>query len=329
MNRYGEAVPPGLALHECDAPQVPADLIDATRAVIANAKSPNTRRAYTAAWRAFDAWCARVELASLPAAPPTLALYFTDLARAGKKAATIQLTAVAISQAHEMAGVESPCRTAIVREALKGLRKLLGVAPARKTAMVVELLAPAINALPTDRRGLLLRALLLIGFAGAFRRSELVALDVEDLAFTVEGVTILIRRSKTDQSGEGRAVAIPLGQCEKTCPVRALRAWLASAGITSGAIFRAVDRAGGVAERRLCDLTVARAVKHAARSVGLDPRSVAGHSLRAGFCTSAARAGKTERAIMRQTGHRSVEMVHRYVREAGLFRDHAGDGIGL
>lgn len=318
-----------LSLLASDAPQVPIELVDATRAMIAAAKAPSTRRAYVTSWRAFTAWCVAHDLLSLPATPQTLALYITDLGRSGKRIATIERTAVAISQAHEMAGLDSPRRTALFRETLKGLRKLLGVAPVRKTAIEVELLVRALQALSKDRRGLLDRAILLVGFAGAFRRSELVALNVEDLEFTGEGATITVRRSKTDQEGAGRKLALPKGRHEATCPVEALRAWLASAGIGSGAVFRAVSRRGRVSDRRICALTVARIVKRAARTVGLDPTTVAGHSLRAGFCTSAARAGKSERCIMRQTGHRSVEMVHRYVREAGLFRDHPGDGLGL
>lgn len=308
---------------------MPADLVAATRATLAAAKASSTRKAYQSAWRAFSAWCGEHELASLPAAPETLALYVTHLARNGRKVATIERVVVAISQAHEMARFDSPRRTAIVRETLKGLRKRLGVAPTQKAPLTVDALADAVERLPNDRLGLLRRALLLVGFAGAFRRSELVALDVAHLEFTHEGVKVLLARSKTDQEGRGRTVALLRGASEQTCPVRALQRWMDAAGITTGAVFRAVDRWDRVASRRLCDATVARVVKRAAEAVGLDPRKFAGHSLRSGFATSAARAGKTELAIMRVTGHRNAEMVHRYVREANLFRDHAAEGIGL
>jgi integrase len=318
-----------LALRHGDLPEVPADLVDAAREVLANAKAPSTRRAYQTSWRQFEAWCARHGLASLPAAPSTLALYVTDLARSGRKIATIMRAVVAISQAHEMAGRDSPRRAAIVREALKGLRRTLGTAPAQKTPLLSETLISALARLPHDLRGCLHRAILLVGFAGAFRRSELVAIDVEDLEFSDEGVKVLLRRSKTDQEGHGRKVALLRGASARTCPAQALQGWMAAAGIRSGPVFRAVNRWGRVAKARLCDATVASIVKEAATAAGLDARSFAGHSMRAGFVTSAARAGKTEFAIMRVTGHRSVDMVHRYVREANLFRDHAAEGIGL
>jgi site-specific recombinase XerD len=154
------------------------------------------------------------------------------------------------------------------------------------------------------------RALLLLGFAGAFRRSELVALDVADLSFTARGVEVTIRRSKTDQEGAGRVVAIPLGSQAETCPVRSLRAWLEAAGIEAGSIFRAVNRWGRVGGR-LADRDVACTVKRAAERAGLDPAAFSGHSLRAGLATSAALAGKSDRAIMATTGHKSRAMVDR------------------
>ncbi len=310
-------------------PGVPDDLVVATRASLAAAKAASTRRTYRGAWRAFERWCEGLRLTALPAAPETLALYATHLSRTKRRIATIERVVVAISQAHEMARFESPRRNAIVRETLKGLRRTLGVAPSQKTPLVVETLAAAVAQLPRDLRGLLYRAVLLVGFAGAFRRSELVALDVQDLEFTREGMKVLLRRSKTDQEGRGRKVALLRGLREETCPVRALEAWMTAGGIKSGPLFRAVDRWGHIADRRLCDVTVARVVKCAASAAGLDPMAFAGHSLRSGFATSAARAGRTEMAIMRVTGHRRVEMVHRYVREANLFRDHAAEGIGL
>ncbi|MFO0605040.1 MAG: site-specific integrase [Polyangiales bacterium] len=318
-----------LALRHGDLADVPADLVDATRELLANAKAPSTRRAYLTSWRLFDAWCRQHNLPAMPAAPMTLALYVTDLARCGRKVATIMRAVSAISQAHEMAGHASPRGAAVVREALKGIRRTRGTAPSQKKPLLSETLVSAVAHLPGDLRGCLHRAILLVGFAGAFRRSELVAIDVEDLEFTDEGVKVLLRRSKTDQEGAGRKVALLRGASGRTCPAQALQAWMAAAGIRSGPVFRAVNRWGRVADARLCDATVAAIVKEAVRAAGLDAQAFAAHSMRAGFVTSAARAGKTEFAIMRVTGHRSVDMVHRYVREANLFRDHAAEGIGL
>jgi integrase len=173
------------------------------------------------------------------------------------------------------------------------------------------------------------RALLLVCFAGAFRRSELVSLDVADVSFTRDGLVIHLRRSKTDQEGEGRTIGIPRGSRPMTCPVRALKEWLDFSGITAGPLFRPVNRHGQVLATRLSDRGVARVVQRAAAAAGLDPTDVAGHSLRAGLATSAAAAGVSERAIMAQTGHKSLPMVRRYIRDGSLFIENAAAGVGL
>ena len=182
--------------------------------------------------------------------------------------------------------------------------------------------------LPDNLLGLRDRALLLIGFAGAFRRSELVSLDVEDVEECAEGLRVTLRRSKTDQEGAGEVKGIPYGRKLETCPVRALRAWLEAAGITAGPIFRSVNRHGQVQPGRLSDKAVALVVKRAAEAAGFDATRYAGHSLRTGLTTSAAAAGVQERDIMRQTGHRSVNMVRRYIREGELFRSNAAAQVG-
>jgi integrase len=173
------------------------------------------------------------------------------------------------------------------------------------------------------------RALLALGFAGAFRRSELVALDVADLEFSRAGLIVTLRRSKTDQEGRSRRLGIPYGSSEPTCPVRSLQVWLESASILDGPVFRSLDRFHRVQPRRLSDKAVALVVKRRAKAVGLDPARYAGHSLRAGLATSAAAAGASERAIMSQTGHRSADMVRRYIREASLFASNPAAMVGL
>jgi integrase len=173
------------------------------------------------------------------------------------------------------------------------------------------------------------RALLLIGFAGAFRRSELTSLDVADLDFIGNGMTIRLRRSKTDQEGRGETVGIPWGANRETCPVLALQAWLDTAAITTGPIFRPIDRHGNIRPQRLSDRAVALIVKRHAEAAGLDAAKYSGHSLRAGLATSAAMGGASERAIMRQTRHRSLPMVRRYIREGDLFRENAAAQVGL
>jgi len=184
-------------------------------------------------------------------------------------------------------------------------------------------------ALPEGPLGLRDRALLLVGFAAALRRSKLVGLDVEDLGFEQAGMVLTLRRSKTDQEGQGQTVAIPYGRHDSTCPVLAVKVWLDASGITAGPVFRAVDRHGNIAAARLSDRAVANIVKRAAAAAGLDPADYAGHSLRSGMATAAARAGASERAIMDQTRHRSVAMVRRYIRRGQLFADNAAGRLGL
>jgi integrase len=182
---------------------------------------------------------------------------------------------------------------------------------------------------PGTRVGLRDRALLLLGFAGAFRRSELVGLDVTDLELSSGGLVVTLRRAKTDQEGRSRRVGIPYGSSERTCPVRSLQAWLDSARISDGPVFRSLDKFQRVQNRRLSDKAVARIVKRRAAAVGLDPARYAGHSLRAGLATSAAAGGASERVIMAQAGHRSADMVRRYIRGGNLWRENAASLAGL
>ena len=173
------------------------------------------------------------------------------------------------------------------------------------------------------------RALLLLGFAGAMRRSELVGLDVADITEGTDGLIVRLRRSKTDQEGAGRTVGIPFGSNLATCPVRAWRAWLELSSITEGAAFRPVDRHGRIAVTRLSGQAVALVLKRHASRAGLDRDEVAGHSLRAGLATSAAAAGVPERVIAEQTGHKGTAMLRRYIREGTLFRENAASAVGL
>jgi integrase len=302
-------------------------LRDSARAYAAEAKAPATRRAYRSSWAAFASWCASQNVAALPSAPETVALYVTARADVGAKVATLSRALVAISQVHKATGVATPTSNAVVLEVMKGIRRKVGVAPVQKAPVLVAELKAMLQALPEGLRGVRDRALLLVGFAGAFRRSELVSLAVADLSFTSDGLEITLRRSKTDQESLGRKIGIPFGSSPHTCPVRSVRAWLDGAGIADGPVFRDVSRRGHVGTVRLSDKAVARLVKRAAKAAGLDPAPLSGHSLRAGLATSAAKAGKSERAIMNQTGHRSEKMVRRYIRDASLFAENAAAGL--
>jgi len=305
---------------------VPVALVDHARAFAAEAKAPATRRAYAGAWRAFVAWAEAHQVAAMPAAPEAVACYLTALAEAGRRVPSLELALAALAAAHQAAGYESPRTAPVVREVMKGIRRALGVAPHPKAPVRVSELRAMLAAAPAGRLGLRDRALLLVGFASALRRAELVALNVEDVATGEDGLTITLRRSKTDQEGAGRTIGVPLSAAPETCPVRALRAWLTEAAITEGPIFRGVSRHGALGPR-LSGRGVARVVQRAAAAVGLEASTFGGHSLRAGLATAAAKAGKSERAIMAQTGHRSVTMVRRYIREASVFTDNAAAGL--
>jgi integrase len=302
------------------------------------ATAPATRAAYAREWESFTAWCSSKLLTALPALPATLAAYISALAvgsttrrdgrpRAPRKAAGIDLALAAITAAHKAAGLDSPRDSAGVRAVRRGIRRELGTAPREAAPLLTPELRRALAALPATLHGARDRALLLLGWSGAFRRSALVALDVADLVDAAEGLAVTIRRDKTDQEGRGRVVAIPFSSSAEVCPVRSVRAWLDAAGVSEGPIFRAVNRHGRVHVARLSDRAVALVVQRAAASIGLDVATFAGHSLRAGFATSAARAGKADRDIMRQTGHRSRAMLDRYVRAARLWDDNAAAGL--
>jgi len=307
------------------------ELEEAVRAYARASKAPNTVRAYRSDLADFTMWCTDHQLTPIPAAPETVALYITSLAEAGAKPSTIQRRLSALSQAHQLSGHEpSPTQSPIVRTTMAGIRRTLGMAPGQKAAVVTAELRVLLAVTPDDTlAGLRDRALLLIGFAGGFRRGELVALDVEDVEETDDGLRIGIRRSKTDQEGEGREVGIPRGQRPETDPVRALRAWRGAAGVETGPLFRPVNRHDIVRDCRLSAEGAAGIVKRAAERAGLDPTRYAGHSLRSGLATSAAAGGAPERAIMRQTGHRSVTMVRRYIRAGSLFQENAAAYVGL
>jgi site-specific recombinase XerD len=308
----------------------PGALSDAAAAYAGASRAENTKRAYTNDFVAFSAWCREQGLTSMPTLPRTVALYLTSLAVAEKKVATIERALVAISQAHKLHGFPSPRLAAEVTEVLQGIRRTLGVAPNQKDPVLVDTLRALVEPMrkddPGDTRD---RALICLGFASGCRRSELVALDVADLSFADDGLEITIRRSKTDQEGLGRKVGIPFGGRPRTCPVRAVRDWIDFSLITEGPLFRPVNRFGKILPSRLTDQSVALIVKRWALEAGFDPALFAGHSLRSGLATAAAKAGKSERSIMKQTGHRSVSVVRRYIRDAELFDDNAAAGIGL
>jgi integrase len=313
------------------SPRLPTPMVESARRYISQAKAENTIRAYRSDWQCFSTWCASKELQSLPARPESIACFIAETADAGAKVSTISRRLAAISKAHEAVGHESPCsmRHAVVSETFKGVRREHGTAQQGRAPLLTVHIRRILSALPDCLIGVRDRALVLLGFAGGFRRSELVMLKMEDLDFTDDGLVITVRRSKTDQEGAGRKVGIPYGSDPQTCPVRSLKRWFASAGITEGYVFRAIDRAGRIAATRLSPQAVRLVVQRRCKAAGLDVAKFSAHSLRSGLATQAAANGAPERAIMAQTGHRSVLMVRRYIRDGSLFRENAAASLGL
>jgi integrase len=295
-----------------------------------NATAENTRRGYRSDWAGFAAWCEAAGQEALPARPETVACYISELA-ATHKPATIARHLAAIASAHKARGFPSPAsmQHGAVAAVWHGIRRTHGTAQTQKSPLLTADLRRMAGALDEGVMGARDRALLLVGFAGAFRRSELVGLDIEDCEFGRDGLVITLRRSKTDQEAQGRKIGIPYGSNPETCPVRALQAWIEVSGAESGALFRPINRHGQVRGGRLTGTAVALIVKRHAAAAGLAAENFSGHSLRADLATAAAIAGASEPAIMRQTGHRSAAMLRRYVREASLFRENAAAVVGL
>ncbi len=305
-----------------------AEIAADARDYVAASRAENTTRVYRTGWAQFSAWCAEHGVTPLPASAEIVAFYVADLAKVAKPA-TIDARLAAISAAHRAAGYDSPTKEEAVRLVRRGVRRTLGTAQRQVHPVTVPDLRTMLQGLGTDPAGCRDRALLLLGFAGALRRSELVGLDVADLTGGTDGLTVCLRRSKTDQEGAGRTLGIPFGSNLATCPVRAWRAWLALSSITEGPAFRPVDRHGHIGPTRLSGQAVALVLKRHAARAGLDPGEVAGHSLRAGLATSAAAAGVPERVIAEQTGHKGTAMLRRYIREGSLFRENAASAVGL
>jgi integrase len=287
-----------------------------------SARAASTIRRYETARRGFDLWCAAAGLQSFPSAPETLALYLTHCMKIGRKAATLSVALAAISYFHKRYGHPNPAANLGVLDVMRGIRRTIGVAPNQKAAATADVIAAMLAHLPNGVRGARDRAVLLLGMSGAFRRSELAALDIDDLEFTNAGLDVTIRRSKTDQEGRGQQVSIPDGR--HLFPVQAVKEWLAVSGITRGPVFRSVSATGRLGRKHLCDRSVADIVKYYAALIGLEAAEFSGHSLRSGFVTSAAAAGVDLTRIMDQTRHTDLRSVQRYVRRAKRYRDHPG-----
>lgn len=293
-------------------------------------RAEETKRAYRRAWGAWATWCQAHGVAPLPAAPAHLGAFLAELSDAGAALSTIAQTLSAVNRAHELAGHPGPRQHRDVRETWEGIRRARRGEKKRQARPLSPEQLRRIVLAGEGLAGVRDRALLLLGFAGAFRRSELVALDVADLERNDDGLMVMVHSSKTDQVGAGARVGVPYGSDRVTCPVRAVEDWLGVAAITTGAVFRSVHRSGRVSDRRLSDRDVARVVRRAAKRAGVDVERLSGHSLRAGLATTAAKAGKRMDSIMRQGRWKTVGIVQQYIRDAtALGDDNAAGGIGL
>lgn len=299
-------------------------------------RSDNTKSAYDSDWRHFTAWCNLCGLQSMPAAVATVGAYISALAvgdpetgQAACKPATIERRLAAISVKHKAAGLTSPSNVPDVREIMKRIRRAKGTAQHRVSPLRVSQIRDAAPSFSDSLRDIRDKAILLIGYAGAFRRSEIAGLDIQDLEFTAEGVKITLRKSKTDQEGQGYVKGIGYGVNAETCPVKALRAWIDHSGIETGPVFRSIDRHGNMGEDSLTGKAISLIVKRIAEKVGIDPTSVSGHSLRAGFVTDQYKRGTPESDIMRQTGHKSRTVLSIYRREAEVFTFNYTAAVGL
>jgi site-specific recombinase XerD len=292
-------------------------LSERSRAYVDSSKARNTVRAYHAALQDFKMWCAHHDATWLPALPQTLVDYFTALADLPASVSTIHVRAAAIAFAHRSNHLDDPTQHEAVKILLQGIRRAHKTAPHQKAPITRDDLKTLLQHTTRDLRGRRDRALLLVGFAGAFRRSELAALTLRDVRFSANEVQITVRASKTDQEGAGFVKHIPALENSPLCPVRALKAYLREAEISDGPIFRKIDRWNKVSPRGINAHTVARLIKRLCERANLPALEFAGHSLRAGFVTQATADGAYDWQIMRVTGHKSVAMLDRYNRDKG------------
>ena len=319
-----ESTPVGRALQAMDLAGRAMELAGLAAAAAGYAlgsKAVATRRAYKSDWAHFAGWCQMAGLQALPADPATLALYLTAHA-GGLKVSTLQRRLASISQAHKAEGLDSPVGTPAVKAVWGGIARAHACPPVRKTPLVVEAMRACLDQLDDSPRGRRDRALLLLAWGGALRRSEVACLRYGDVEPVERGLIITVRKSKTDQLAAGRQIGLPYGRTPAYCPVRAFDAWRIGKRAPSSPIFVAIRNDGKPSGVPLSGRSVALLVKRVADRAGLQG-DYSGHSLRAGFATAAAAAGASERSIMAQTGHKSLIIARGYIRPAQLFADNA------
>jgi len=290
-----------------------------------SSKAINTIRAYKSDFRDFVLFCAQNGFRSLPSDPKVVSLYLTNLSTKDVKMSTLKRRLVSIGVIHKLKGHYLDTKHPSIIENIMGIKRRKGSIQKGKKPLLINNLKQIINAIDEfnneEIKKFRDRSIILIGFSGGFRRNEIVSLDFEDLDFVTEGLKINLRRSKTDQFGEGTVKALPYFENSQYCPVFSLKKWIEVSHIKSGPLFRRFSKGCKLMENRLTDQTVALLIKNYLKLAGIDSKNYSGHSLRSGFATSAAESGAEERSIMAMTGHKSTEMVRRYIKEANLFKN--------
>ena len=298
-----------------------------------SSKAKNTIRAYKSDFKDFGLFCTQNGFKSLPSEPKIVSLYLTQLSTKNVKISTIKRRLVSIGVIHKLKGHYLDTKHPLIVENLMGIKRRKGSIQNGKKPLLINNLKKIINVIDQQKNEKIKkirdRTIILTGFSGGFRRNEIVSLDFDDLDFVTEGLKINIKRSKTDQFGEGFTKALPYFDSSQYCPVVSLRNWLEISRIKSGSVFRRFIKGSKLSENRLTDQSVALLIKEYLSMLGIDTKNYSGHSLRSGFATSAAESGVEERNIMAMTGHKSTEMVRRYIKDANLFRNNALNKIKI
>ena len=298
-----------------------------------SSKANNTVRAYKSDFNDFGIFCSQNGFKSLPSEPKIVSLYLTHLSTKDAKMSTLKRRLVSIGVIHKLKVHYLDTKHPAIIENIMGIKRRKGIIQKSKKPILINILKAIINVIDNQDKHKIKklrdRSIILIGFSGGFRRNEIVSLDYDDLDFVPEGLKINIKRSKTDQFGEGFTKALPYFDRSKYCPVVSLKNWIEISRITSGPVFRRFVKGSKLSEKRLTDQTVALLIKEYLNLAGIDNKNYSGHSLRSGFATSAAESGAEERNIMAMTGHKSTEMVRRYIKEANLFKNNALNKIKI
>ena len=291
-----------------------------------NSKANNTLRAYKSDFKDFGAFCVKHGMSSLPSEPKVVSLYLTHLSKSSK-ISTLRRRLVSISMVHKLKGHYLDTKHPIIVENLMGIRRLKGSIQEGKKPILINHLKSIINAIDKQKMGDIKKfrdkSIILIGFGGGFRRNELISINYEDIEFVREGLKITVKRSKTDQFGEGMIKGLPYFTNEAYCPIINLKKWLEISKIKSGPIFRRFSKGLSLTNKRLTDQSVVLLMKEYLNLAGVENKNYAGHSLRSGFATVAAESGADERSIMAMTGHKTTQMVRRYIKEANIFKNNA------